>query len=77
VKLDEARPLQGLQRFDRGAKLHPVVRRERLAAADLALFAAGSKKRGPAARPRVSAAGAVSEQLDFRQLGQGAARAEA
>src|SRR5262245_48595736 len=54
-----ARPLQCLQPTDGGHQLHAVVGGGGLAARQLALAAAQSQNRGPAARARVSAAGAI------------------
>jgi len=77
MEFDPARTIQRFEAANRREQLHPVVGRERLAAAQFTLLFAHPQKHGPAPRARVSAAGAVGEQLDFRQLGQGAARAVA
>ena len=77
VKLDAARPGKCLEPFDRGDQFHAIVGGQRLAARQLALLVALPKQNAPAAGPRIAAAGAIGEQLDFRQLGQGAARVAA
>src|SRR3954469_7833949 len=70
MKLDAARPFQGLERLDRRHQLHAVVGRERLAARDLPLLFTHAQECRPAARARVPAAGAVGEYLDERKLAQ-------
>jgi len=71
------RPLQGFEPLDRSHQLHAVVRGQRLPTRELPFLVAHAQQHAPAAGARVAAAGAVGEQLDFRQLGQGAARAAA
>ena len=77
VKLDAARPGKCLEPFDRGDQFHAIVGGQRFAARQLALLVVLPKQNAPAAGPRIAAAGAIGEQLDFRQLGQGAARVAA
>ena len=52
VEADPARPLQRLERRDRGEQLHPVVGGQRLAAGQLLLARARADHRAPAARAR-------------------------
>jgi len=77
VQLHPTRPLQRLEALDRGHQLHAIIGGQRLAARELALLRTHAQQHAPAARSGVAAARAVGEQLDFRQLGQGAARAAA
>src|SRR5687768_2777685 len=55
--------LERLERADHRGKLHAVVGGRRLAAPQLLFHALGPQQRAPAARTRVSAAGAVAEDL--------------
>src|ERR1700759_2874763 len=68
VEPDATRPLQRFEPSDRGHHLHPVVGRLGLIAAQFLFDLAIAQYRGPAARARVAAASAVSEDLDIGQL---------
>ena len=77
VKLDPARPFQRFEPTDRGKQLHAIIGRQGLATGELTLLAAHAQENPPATRARVAAAGAVGEDVDFRRLGQKAARGAA
>ena len=66
---------QRLEPPDGGEQLHSVVRGQRLTAGKLSLLVSHAQEHAPAARTRVAAAGPIGEDLDFRRLGQKAARA--
>src|SRR5690606_10399177 len=65
IELHAARLLQRLERADRRGQLHPIVRRQRLAAAKLLDVPAMTQHDAPPARPGVAAASPVRDRLDF------------
>src|SRR5262245_43806336 len=66
VELDAARPAEGTQRLERGAKLHPLVRGVSLAARDFSLVVAVAEHRGPSAGAGVPRACPVGIDRHFR-----------
>ena len=63
-----ATPFQRFEAHDRRQHLHAIVGCMRLRSAQLLLDPAVAQDRGPAARARIAAAGAVGEDLDLGRL---------
>ncbi len=66
MDVDQARPLERVERRDCGHELHAVVGGMRLAALELPHVRAGGQDRPPAARTRIARAGAVGMNDDVR-----------
>jgi hypothetical protein len=62
------------QTLDRSKQLHPIIGCQSFTARKLSFLVAHAKKDTPAARPGITAACAVGEYLNFRQLVQKQAR---